>query len=596
MADNYGMMDDRPPLRVLFLHLDWGIGGAEQLMLQLAQASVVLGHSIQLWTTKCDPHHCFAPLKPNTGALHPLLHVVGQWIPPTLLIGNGVGRALCSNVRLLYLSYQVSRHIYRHRVHEPPPDVIVLDGLPTPLPFLQYFWAPTASLLFYCHFPDQLLTTAQTAAMINMETNDEQHDKNNNENTSATETRTTTVQPQMQSVRKGLYRQVMDGLENRTLPFADTIVVNSQFTRQTVLNTFSSLQQPPIGNNDSDVDVNGNSADFLPVLYPALDTTALDNATVHQDAQFLSTLPYYDPRQPPPLVSLNRYECKKNIKLLLEAILWIHNNNNNNNNHNENTVTIPPVVIAGGYDPTNMENIEYRGELQQFVETQLPSSLQSKIWFRHSISDVERTFLLKHALAVVYTPALEHFGIVPVEAMYCETPVIAVNSGGPRETVVPGVTGFLCEPTPAAFGQAILQLLPSTSTATSTSSKPLYDAKVMGQAARRHVVTRFGQERFYQQWKQYVEMAWQKGRVRQQRQQAARHLIHTLIAVADLVVTLWIMVLAVKLLQRWGVVPPTMFSIKAWHATLWQPLIQWFSVAVANEQQEQPVAVDEEDL
>ncbi len=29
--------------------------------------------------------------------------------------------------------------------------------------------------------------------------------------------------------------------------------------------------------------------------------------------------------------------------------------------------------------------------------------------------------------------------------MYENTPVIAVNSGGPRETVVNGQTGFLCQ-------------------------------------------------------------------------------------------------------------------------------------------------------
>ena len=34
-------------------------------------------------------------------------------------------------------------------------------------------------------------------------------------------------------------------------------------------------------------------------------------------------------------------------------------------------------------------------------------------------------------------------GIVPIESMYCRVPVVACNSGGPRETVKNGVTGFL---------------------------------------------------------------------------------------------------------------------------------------------------------
>lgn len=39
---------------ISFLHLDLGIGGAEQLVLQLAHASRELGFEVELWTTRCD--------------------------------------------------------------------------------------------------------------------------------------------------------------------------------------------------------------------------------------------------------------------------------------------------------------------------------------------------------------------------------------------------------------------------------------------------------------------------------------------------------------------------------------------------------------
>ena len=54
--------------------------------------------------------------------------------------------------------------------------------------------------------------------------------------------------------------------------------------------------------------------------------------------------------------------------------------------------------------------------------------------------------------------AEEDFGIVPVEAQACGTPVIAYGKGGLKETVVPGVTGILYgEQTEEALRAAIAQ-------------------------------------------------------------------------------------------------------------------------------------------
>jgi glycosyltransferase involved in cell wall biosynthesis len=56
-------------------------------------------------------------------------------------------------------------------------------------------------------------------------------------------------------------------------------------------------------------------------------------------------------------------------------------------------------------------------------------------------------------------PAHEDFGIIPVEAQACGTPVLGLRRGGLLETVVDGETGFLLdslEPTP--YAQAIRRL------------------------------------------------------------------------------------------------------------------------------------------
>ncbi len=71
--------------------------------------------------------------------------------------------------------------------------------------------------------------------------------------------------------------------------------------------------------------------------------------------------------------------------------------------------------------------------------------IEKRVSFLTSISDEKRAELLQDALCLIYTPDKEHFGIVPLEAMYAGTPVIAVNSGGPLETVKNEFTGFLRE-------------------------------------------------------------------------------------------------------------------------------------------------------
>jgi len=56
-------------------------------------------------------------------------------------------------------------------------------------------------------------------------------------------------------------------------------------------------------------------------------------------------------------------------------------------------------------------------------------------------SDREMVGYMQHAKAFVYA-AYEDFGIVPVEAMACGTPVIAYGAGGVRDTVKPYETGL----------------------------------------------------------------------------------------------------------------------------------------------------------
>lgn len=64
-------------VRVVFLHPDLGIGGAERLVVDAAVALKSKGCSVQIWTAHYDPTHCFSE------TLDPDLPVVRQRHLPT---------------------------------------------------------------------------------------------------------------------------------------------------------------------------------------------------------------------------------------------------------------------------------------------------------------------------------------------------------------------------------------------------------------------------------------------------------------------------------------------------------------------------------
>ncbi len=93
------------------------------------------------------------------------------------------------------------------------------------------------------------------------------------------------------------------------------------------------------------------------------------------------------------------------------------------------------------------------------------------------VNDEEIRSLYRRAKMIVCTAYNEPFGLVPIEAMSCGTPVIAINEGGYRETVKDGQTGFLIERNPVILANKISWLL----------SHPK-DAKQFGVQARQVVV------------------------------------------------------------------------------------------------------------
>ena len=113
----------------------------------------------------------------------------------------------------------------------------------------------------------------------------------------------------------------------------------------------------------------------------------------------------------------------------------------------------------------------------------IPSEVD--VLFLLSVPGQLKSMLLNAASILLYTPSNEHFGIVPLEAMLAGVPVLAANSGGPLETVVDDLTGWLRSPEKVDQWTAILHYVLRASSQSQLER--------MGTAGRARVVAEFSE-------------------------------------------------------------------------------------------------------
>jgi glycosyltransferase involved in cell wall biosynthesis len=109
----------------------------------------------------------------------------------------------------------------------------------------------------------------------------------------------------------------------------------------------------------------------------------------------------------------------------------------------------PPLVIA-----SNSVNPPEREYLLRLAEDSAV-----RIDLLENIDNQRLLQLYNEAGVVAYAPLREPFGLVPLEAMACAAPLVAVREGGIKESVVDRTTGLLVDRNPVSFGNAIRMLL-----------------------------------------------------------------------------------------------------------------------------------------
>ncbi len=390
------------------MHPDLGVGGAERLVVDAAVGLQKRGYRVTVCTSRHDAARCFS--ETSDGTLTVRVH--GDWLPRHVC---GSMHLLCAWLRHLWL-FAVLLTAYSF-------DVAVLDQISLAVPLLR--WCKRVPVLFYCHFPDKLLSVDR------------------------------------QSLLKRLYRAPIDWLEERTTAAADVIFANSEFTRRTVAREFRSID-----------------AARVHVLYPGVNLARYDAPVTDANVRAAVSRAVADAKRDgaPLLLSINRFERKKQLQVAIDALAWLVANTKQHRRAR--------LLMCGGYDDAVAENVEHYGELEQRAK-QL--GVDERVTFVRSFSDDERAFLLQNASLLLYTPPNEHFGIVPLEAMYSRVPVVACRSGGPTETVVDGQTGVLCDECSGdAFGRAVRDVLDGG------------DAKrrAMGAAGRKRVEATFTLDAF----------------------------------------------------------------------------------------------------
>jgi glycosyltransferase involved in cell wall biosynthesis len=129
----------------------------------------------------------------------------------------------------------------------------------------------------------------------------------------------------------------------------------------------------------------------------------------------------------------------------LEAFRWIEQGD-----YYLSTARLSPLkrveIIVRAFCAMPQRNLVVASSGEDMARLKAIAAGAPNIRFLGWVSDKQLSELIGKAIATIYVPVEEDFGMSPVESMAAGKPVIGVAEGGLRETIVDGETGVLLLP------------------------------------------------------------------------------------------------------------------------------------------------------
>lgn len=200
----------------------------------------------------------------------------------------------------------------------------------------------------------------------------------------------------------GLYQQRLDTVQQQSVRFTNRLLANSRFTQERMKVNFG--METPVSYLGVDID------EFHPL------SRGSDNHHV---------------------LSVGELSPRKGFDFLVESLSFVP------------ATQRPALRLA--CNKIDAQEFEYLQGLAAHHGVQL------QVMSNMDVNQLREEY--NTAKLCLYAPVLEPFGLVPLEAMSCGTPVVGVREGGVPESIIHEHTGLLVERDAERFAEAMLHLL-----------------------------------------------------------------------------------------------------------------------------------------